>query len=466
MTVLRDPARGGFDSVTVSLNEDYMPVRDRLATLFDGRDPDDLLLLYYTGHGILGRGNRLFLATPGSDLDKPQVRGISASELREQMDQTRAERQVLLLDCCHSGAFAQGAKGAAATPAVTQDTFDAGSIGRYVLAAADALQFAWDGDSLAEGAGERRLSRFTGWVVDGLGRGEASPDDEQITMDALFRYVARRAKAEGSAATPQRYVDRGTGELVIGRNPAAAGPAWVEIARRLDDADWSVRAEAVEAAGKLLRRDGPVGQAARAALDERLTRERDFAVRNRIVALLGVREKPPPVVVQERPPPQEPVIPHVVMPYLVTERESAVLMDLGIAPGPWVSLPPPVMERVRLYARALRTMRWLTWLTGVLVLFDIGAAGLIVDRSADSATMIGCLVGQVAGAGVGLFRLPMFETKMLAPLFWGYEAVMRRYEIVKFFGSPVYEAKRLRQLNLVLVAAGSVALLAAAVTSR
>ena len=257
--ILADPARGGFDSVTPSLDEDFMVVRDRLATLFDNRDPDDFLLLYYSGHGILARGNRLFLATPGSDLDKPQVRGVSAREIREQMDQSRAERQVMVLDCCHSGAFADGAKGAVAT-AVTEDTFDSASAGRFVLAAADALQFAWDGDKLREGeTAERKLSKFTSWIVDGLGRGEAAPNDEQITMDALFRYVSRRARADGSPAVPQRYVDRDTGDLVIARNPAAAGPAWQELVRRLEDGDWSVRAEAVEAAGACCRGRGRWG---------------------------------------------------------------------------------------------------------------------------------------------------------------------------------------------------------------
>lgn len=62
--VLRDPARGGFDTLAVGLDEDYLTVRDRLAALFESRDPDDMVLLYYSGHGVLRRGNRLFLATP------------------------------------------------------------------------------------------------------------------------------------------------------------------------------------------------------------------------------------------------------------------------------------------------------------------------------------------------------------------------------------------------------------------
>lgn len=240
-----------------------------------------MLLLYYSGHGILGRGNRLFLATPGSNLDHPQARSICSAEVRDLMDQARAERQVLILDCCHSGAFTDGAKSAATAPVMTQETFDTTAVGRYVLTAADALQFAWDGDALREGSPANcHLSRFTAWLVDGLGRGEASPDTEHTTMDSLFRYVCRRAKAEGSRATPQRYVDRGTGDLVIARNPAAA-PAWQALLGQLAADDWESRTAAAEELGRLGRQGGitgATGEMLLEALSDRLGAERDFQV--------------------------------------------------------------------------------------------------------------------------------------------------------------------------------------------
>src|ERR1700740_2999848 len=76
--ILQDGSRGGFDTVELSLNEDFVGMRDHLSKFFHHRSPDDLLLLYYSGHGILGRGNRLFLATTGSNLDAPRDRSISA----------------------------------------------------------------------------------------------------------------------------------------------------------------------------------------------------------------------------------------------------------------------------------------------------------------------------------------------------------------------------------------------------
>jgi uncharacterized caspase-like protein len=74
--ILQDSSRGNFDSVELSLNEDFLAVRDHLSSFFHDRAPDDVLLLYYSGHGILGRGNRLFLATSGSNLDTPRTRSV------------------------------------------------------------------------------------------------------------------------------------------------------------------------------------------------------------------------------------------------------------------------------------------------------------------------------------------------------------------------------------------------------
>ncbi len=284
--ILRDPARGGFDSVQISVDEECQSVRDRVGVLFGARDPEDLVLLYYSGHGILRRGNRLFLATPASDLDDPRPRSLPASEIREQMDDCRAQQQVLLLDCCHSGAFAEGTKGGAVS-AVTDDTFVGGAEGRYVLTASDSQQFAWDGASMAEGkSADRHLSRFTSWLVDGLGTGAAAPDEPDITMGRLFRYVVQRARSEGAPSTPQSFVDRATGELVIGRNPSAAGEAEIaSLVAEFAAADWPARLRTVEALARLARRPR-TSEGAIDALAEQLASERDFKVRAAILKAL------------------------------------------------------------------------------------------------------------------------------------------------------------------------------------
>jgi hypothetical protein len=63
--ILRDGSRGGLDSVELSINDGFVATRDHLPRFFHDRVPDDLLLLYYSDHGILGRGYRRGGATSG-----------------------------------------------------------------------------------------------------------------------------------------------------------------------------------------------------------------------------------------------------------------------------------------------------------------------------------------------------------------------------------------------------------------
>jgi hypothetical protein len=287
--ILQDSSRGSFDSVELSVNEDILTVRDHLSRFFYDRTPDDVLLLYYSGHGILGRGNRLFLATSGSNLDTPRTRCISAREIRDFIEESRAQRQIVVLDCCHSGAFAEHAKAAAPPPAITRDTFSSGDAGLYVLTAADTLQFAWDGTELRAGnAAAAGFSQFTSWLVDGLEKGEAAPEDEQITMDTLYRYLYRRARSEGAGSTPQRFVQGGVGDLVISQNPLA-GSSQIdpEIMSALAAEAYRMRLGAVaELALQMEEGRTNAARAARLILQRQLQRERDYQVRQAITKAL------------------------------------------------------------------------------------------------------------------------------------------------------------------------------------
>ena len=424
--ILRDPARGGFDGVKVSLDPDFLTFRDNLSALFNKRDPDDLLLLYYSGHGILRSDNRLYLATIETDFEQPEARGVAASEIREAMDRTRAERQVLVLDCCHSGAFAPGAKGAGAT-AVTSDTFGSGS---YVLTASDAQQFAWDGDCLASGnAATRTLSHFTSWLVDGLGRGDAAPDDPDISMDALFRYICRRAKAAGSPATPQRFVERGSEDLIIGRNPAAAGAASVQaLAGQLGNADWTVRLAAAAALGKLASKSAS-RDAARDALADRLGAERDFKVRGALLRGLELPSEAAPHE-PEAPPPEPP---------LEGAKPHADPVTLSPAQG----------GRVALEARALRNARWLMWAAWGSLALDVGAVQNLVEQH--DTTAIYLAVGQFMGAAIGLLQTYISKPVSAALGIRSAISVIRS-------GFVVYEAAKLRRACWIMMVAGLVTL--------
>jgi chaperonin GroEL len=271
--VLQDPLRGGFDNVATCIDQDAQTIRDQLAALLDDRNPDDMVLLYYSGHGIMTKGQRLFLATGQTTFDRPQARSLSALEMRDMLEQSRAGKQVVILDCCHSGAFVDGAKGVAQT--ITDDTFGTDNAeGQYVLTATDALQFAYDmSGTLRESTAPAALSRFTGWLVDAIGKGQAAPDSDRITLDAVFDYLSRRARVEAAGMTPKRFVKRNSGEMIIARNPLAqpgklpglpremvrriergarpSGNSESWRRRRAPESSWSVRSQTVSAANAM-----------------------------------------------------------------------------------------------------------------------------------------------------------------------------------------------------------------------
>ncbi len=51
--VLRFPEIGGFDEVAALVDEPLVTVRRAIARFFAGKQRDDLLLLYFSGHGVL-----------------------------------------------------------------------------------------------------------------------------------------------------------------------------------------------------------------------------------------------------------------------------------------------------------------------------------------------------------------------------------------------------------------------------
>jgi hypothetical protein len=501
-TVLKDPSRGGFDSVDVSIDQDLLTIRDQLTNLMDGRSTDDMVLLYYSGHGIVAKGQRLYLATGQSSFDKPQARSLATSEIKDLMEQSRAGRLVVILDCCHSGVFADGTKGAEA-PAMTGDTFGdgVGAEGQYVLTATDSLQYAYDGaGELREATTGPVLSRFTRWLVEGIGKGEASPFDEQITLDALYQYLCRRARAEQAGMTPQRFVKRGSGELVIAKNPAAKQLALPDaVIAGLDSPDWRARKDAVAELAKLAKQSNMTLLVKKAVLD-RVSTERDVDVRDSMVSLmqrLGMPSgddlapapepkipqpelrqpapsrpvPPPPQAPAWTPPPQPaPIAPSMPMPAL-DDWQAKVLVKSGVATAA-LTAPTGAYLLMELQRRAngLRIATYMNrgFIAGV-ILFGLGAIGQAGNQDTDAAA--GYLLVQI-GFGVAALLNRKTVTSGPSPVL-GDADMKRLQEAVPLieswwgwgWGKREYEAKLFHRTGWWMVGGGTFALLAILVQS-
>jgi hypothetical protein len=108
-------------------------------------------------------------------------------------------------------------------------------------------------------------------------------------MDALYRYLFRRARSEGTASTPQRFVQGGVGDLVISRNPFA-GSSQINpgVTAALMAEEFRMRLGAVaELTLTIDEGQAPAARAARQLLQSHLQRERDYQVRAAIAKALG-----------------------------------------------------------------------------------------------------------------------------------------------------------------------------------
>src|SRR5438045_3250879 len=133
------------------------------------------------------------------------------------MDRSRSKRQVLILDCCHSGSFAQGSKAMTGESVGTKSAFEGTGYGRVVLTATDATQYAWEGDEVI---GEAQNSVFTRYLLQGLRSGEADTDqDGQITLDEIYDYVYDKVVNVTPKQTPGKWSYKQQGEIVLAQNP-------------------------------------------------------------------------------------------------------------------------------------------------------------------------------------------------------------------------------------------------------
>jgi hypothetical protein len=193
---------------------------------FDGRSRDDLLLLYFSGHGILDQGARLYFATTDTRVDRPRSTAIPAAFVNDLMSECRSRRQVLVLDCCNSGSFARGVK--AGGKIGTRERFE--GRGRVVITASDALQYAFEAGEIA---GEGVRSVFTEQLVEGLKTGAADLDgDGYVALDELYDYVYGRVLDASPRQRPGKWAFGVEGKIFIARTTAPnaqQGPPLTEL---------------------------------------------------------------------------------------------------------------------------------------------------------------------------------------------------------------------------------------------
>ncbi|RYD95471.1 MAG: caspase family protein, partial [Sphingobacteriales bacterium] len=197
--------------VTTWQNSSVTPaIADSIALHLRAARPQDVVLCYFAGHGLLDKAKNYFLATYEQDFNDPARGGLSIDALNRAVSASAARKKLILLDACHSGLVDDLVS---AAPMATGDTTGQASVVKRGVKApgdggarASELYFSFQHfgqgsgvDILAAAAGnEYALERgdlkngvFTYSLLQAFSTGKADiNDDKSISLSELQRYVA------------------------------------------------------------------------------------------------------------------------------------------------------------------------------------------------------------------------------------------------------------------------------------
>lgn len=172
--------------------------------------PEDVFMFYYAGHGTLDEENNEEYYLVPTDITKLygdpaqlHARGISATEIRGFLTQIKSQKQIVLMDACHSG----GALKSLSTRGVATDEKAmvqlARSSGVVMIASSGTKQLATEFEALKHGV-------FTYALLEALD-GKADNGDRKITVNELKFFMEDRVpeltkQYGGQAQYPTGYI--------------------------------------------------------------------------------------------------------------------------------------------------------------------------------------------------------------------------------------------------------------------
>ncbi|MGW4133973.1 caspase family protein [Amycolatopsis japonica] len=216
--VLADRAVSEFD-VQVVRDETAHVIAGRVEDLFADSAPDDVLLVHFSCHGLKSESGELFFAARNTRPERLASTAVPADFVQRCMRMSRSRSIVLLLDCCYGGAFSQGVAVRATGEANVLDAFPGGGFGgrgRAVITASNSIEYAFEGDQLADD--HARPSVFTSALVDGLRTGDADRDEDGwIALGELYDYLFDSVRERNPNQTPSRDIEM-QGELYLARS--------------------------------------------------------------------------------------------------------------------------------------------------------------------------------------------------------------------------------------------------------
>lgn len=197
--VLQNSEMGGFDDVQTLINLNQWEMAESIETWFRERLSDDLVLLFFSGHGTKDAKRDLYFAARNTRKVGEELitsTAVSASFVNDKIKRSKSKQQVIILDCCFSGAFGDlVGKDDGAIDFENQ----LGAEGSVVLTSSSSTQYSFEQK-------EADLSIYTRYVVEGIQTGAADENnDGLISVDELHQYASRKVQ-EAAPAMKSRII--------------------------------------------------------------------------------------------------------------------------------------------------------------------------------------------------------------------------------------------------------------------
>ena len=208
--VLKNPNMGGFDQVEPIINPEPTAMRLAVQQIFANCHKDDLVLLFFSGHGITDDNNRLYLATKGTSKDFYKATSVPASFIQDISLESYAKRQVIVLDCCYSGAFAEGWQAKSVGIHLEKEL---GAEGRVVLTSSTATQTSFQQE-------DEELSLYTQYLIEGIETGAADKEGNgKIYAHELHDYAKAKVQEVKPKQKPEIIIDREGFNILLSQAP-------------------------------------------------------------------------------------------------------------------------------------------------------------------------------------------------------------------------------------------------------